>query len=562
MKKLRWQLIIIFLTGIVVGILLLGEQPAAKVEPFSTPEPEAGGIYTEALIGSPQRLDPLFDTSNAVDRDVDRLVFSGLIRFDARGLPQPDLAETWGISQDGTLYNFKLRQKVTWHDGQPFTADDVLFTIDLMRSGGEFVPEDLQQFWKDVDVQGKGDSLQFKLPEPFAPFLDYLSFGVLPKHLLGALPIDQIVNSPFNMQPVGTGPFRFDRLLIENGQVNGVVLAAFSGYYQKAPFLEQIVFRYYPDSESALKAYQDGQVQGINEITPDILQRALAEPNLGVYSGRKPELTMLLFNLKSQEVPFFEEAEVRRALMSGLNRQAMIDKVLNGQAILANGPIFPGTWAYFDGLKSTEFDPDKARTALIEAGYVLPENETVRTKDKVALKFTLLYPDTEKHRAVAEWVQRNWKDLNVEVNLEAVPYDQLISDRLQERAFQAALVDFNYTRTPDPDPYPFWDSVQAANGQNYTQWNNKIASEYLEQARVTTDLNERARLYRNFQVIFADDLPALPLFYPVYNYGVDRQVQGVRMGPLMDSSDRFVSVAEWFLNARTAASAKTPAPGQ
>ncbi len=145
------------------------------------------------------------------------------------------------------------------------------------------------------------------------------------------------------------------------------------------------------------------------------------------------------------------------------------------------------------------------------------------------------------------------------MTLEALPYDILIEQRLGSRDYQAALVDLNLTRSPDPDPYPFWDSIQATGGQNYSQWDHKIASEYLEEARITVDLDERARLYRNFQVIFADELPALPLYYPVYNFGVDQEVQGVRMGPLLETSDRYTTILEWFLETQAAPALGQPA---
>ncbi len=163
------------------------------------------------------------------------------------------------------------------------------------------------------------------------------------------------------------------------------------------------------------------------------------------------------------------------------------------------------------------------------------------------MQIELLYPDDELHTAIAEAIQRDWAKLEVEVNLVALPYDQLINERLSGRDYQAALVDLNLSRTPDPDPYPFWDQAQATGGQNYSQWDNRIASEYIEQARVTTDLTEREKMYRNFQVVFQDDLPSLPLYYSVYSYAVDRQVLGVQMGPLFDSSDRFATVTDWYL---------------
>ncbi len=381
MKKLRWQLIIIFLTGLVVGFLLIGEQPGI-IAPVSAPEPVKGGIYTEALVGSLQRLNPVIDASNQPDRDVDRLLFSGLIRFDARGVPQPDLAESYGYSKDGTIYNVSLRKNAVWHDGEPVTSDDVLFTIELLRSDSQYIPEDIRSFWQEVDVKNLSeDTLQFKLPEPFAPFLDYLTFGILPEHLLGGKTLDEIVNDPFNMQPVGSGPYRFDHLVVEDGQITGVSLTAFDKFYRKPPFIEQIIFRYYSDSPAALQAYREGEVQGLGQVTSDILPDVLSEPNLAVYTGRNPELSLVLLNLKNPEAKYLQDPNVRKALMYGLNRQWIVNRQMQGQAIIANGPILPGTWAYYDDQKSIPYDPDIANQMLKDAGYTVPASGGAREKD-------------------------------------------------------------------------------------------------------------------------------------------------------------------------------------
>lgn len=562
MKKFRWQLLIIFITGLVVGILLLGEQPQ-PASPSATLVPVKGGVYTEALIGSLQRLNPLLDANNAPDRDISRLIFSGLLDFDSNGIPQPDLAESWGYSKDGTLYTFTLRKNAKWHDGEPVTADDVVFTVDLMRKGGNVIPTDVQDFWKDVEaVRLSNEVVQFRLPESFAPFPDYLTFGILPKHILQGKTIDQIVDMNFNIQPVGSGPYQFERLITDNGVIKGVVLSAYQDYYgQKKPYIEEIVFRFYPDAQSAYQAYRDGQVQGISSVTPDILRKVLAEPKLQIFTARQPQLTLILFNLKSQDAPFLQEVDVRRALLYGLNRQGIIDRYLKGQAVVADGPILPGTWAYYNGLKQVNFDPEAAKDLLKNAGYVLAsDTDLVRKKGDVALRLQLSYPDDDSHKTVAEAIQRNWMALGVEVTLEPISYNSLLKDRLETRDYQAALIDLNLSRSPDPDPYPFWDQAQATEGQNYTQWDNRIASEYLEQARVTVDLQARAKYYQNFQVLFAQELPALPLFYPVYTYAVDQEVQGVRIGPLFDTSDRFSNITDWFLTGRTtkAESVATP----
>ncbi|HZD57113.1 MAG TPA: ABC transporter substrate-binding protein [Anaerolineales bacterium] len=561
MKRFRWQILIVLLALVAIGVLLLGQQPT--LQPI-VPEvkPATGGIYTEALVGSLERLNPVLDFYNPPDRDLDYLLFSGLLRFDARGLPQNDLVESMGISQDGKNYNFSLRQDAVFHDGTPLTSEDVVFTIDLMRDEKIPVPDDVRALWNDIEVEALNEyTLQFRLPEPYAPFPDYLTFGILPKHLLGNLDPEEIINASFNMDPIGSGPYRFDHLIVENGKISGISLVSFDKYYQEPPFIEQMLFRYYPDSESALAAYQAGEVEGISQVSSKALQSALKEPDLNLYTGRLPQLSMILFNLGNTELPFFQESDIRRALLMGLSRQRMIDNLMAGQGIIADGPIFPGTWAYYDGIERVPYDPEAAVSALKEAGYIIPASGgSVRAKENQSLSFDLVYPDDPEHAALAEAIQADWSRIGVGVELKPVSYEDLVSDYLEPRIFQAALLDINLARSPDPDPYPFWHQSQTTGGQNYAKWDDRQASEYLEQARVTWDVAERTRLYRNFQVRFVNEMPALPLYYPVYTYAVDGRVQGVTMGPLFDTGDRFATVTSWFLVAKTSGQ-ETPVPG-
>jgi peptide/nickel transport system substrate-binding protein len=545
MKKLRWQILVVVLTLIVVGVLLLTHQPSNN--PI-LPQPASGGTYTEALIGSFSRLNPLLDLNNPPDRDIDRLIFSGLIRFDSNGIPHADLAESWGVSADGTIYNFTIRANADWQDGTPVTSDDVIFTLNLLHSQYSDYSADVRSLWDSVQITRLDDkNIKFVLSEPFVPFLDYLTFGVLPKHLLENSPADQLANSAFNLAPVGSGPYALDRLIIENGQVAGVALTASKGYYGATSHIDQIVFRYFTTSAAAMDAYHQGDVQGISQLTSDILPAALIDPTMSVYSSRLPRLTMVLLNLKNNQVPFFQERNIRHALMAALNRQWMVDSLLGGQAIVANSPILNVTWAYYDGVQQTVFDTDAAAEALDAAGYVLPPSGIVRAKDTVSLTFTMAYPDDALHTRLAQTIQQNWAAIGVDVKIQPVSYDSLMNDYLVPRTYQAALVDLDMTRSYDPDPYPFWDQAEATGGQNYSQWDNRTASEYLEAARVNSDPNIRLRLYRNFQVIFARELPALPLYYPIYSYGVDQRVQGVQVAPLFEASDRFNNIIDWYL---------------
>lgn len=558
MKKLRWQIIIVVVTLGLVAVLLLSQEPGQQL--FQA-QPSEGGIYTEGLVGSLSRLNPILDLQNPADRDVDRLIFSGLIQFDSQGIPQPDVAQSWGTSQDGRIYNFSIRPNARWHDGTPVTTDDVIFTLEMIKSDISAYPQDIKDFWEEVEINKLDElTLQFVLPEPFAPFLDFMTFKLLPKHLLGDVPPEQIPDADFNLSPVGTGPYKFDRLIVENGRVAGVLLKLYDGYYQEKPFIEQIVFRYYPSSSEALSAYQQGDVLAVSQLTVDVLPSALENPELNVYSGRLPRESMIFLNLGNPEKIFLQDALVRKALLIGLNRQYIVDQIVGGQAIIADSPIFPGTWAYYGDTESIRYNPEAAIALLKEAGYVIPaEGGEVRAKEGDRLELTLLFPDDPQHETIANQIASDWKKIGVIAALESVPYDTLVGERLENRDYDAALIDINLTQSPDPDPYPFWHQSEITGGQNYSQWDNRSASEFIEQARVTTDSELRKRLYRNFQVVFAKELPSLPLFFPVYSFGVDQQVQGVQLPPLFDFSDRFSNITDWYLVTRRTLE-KTPEP--
>ncbi|HUM27723.1 MAG TPA: ABC transporter substrate-binding protein, partial [Anaerolineales bacterium] len=304
-----------------------------------------------------------------------------------------------------------------------------------------------------------------------------------------------------------------------------------------------------------------GDVLGVSQITNDVLQQALMEPTLSVYTSRLPQLGLVFLNLNNPTVAFLQSDKVRHALLLGTNRELIVSRIMQGQAIVADGPILPGSWAHYDEIEHFEYDPDAAAALLKAEGYVIPASGgDVRAKDGQYLNFTLTHPDDEIHTRIAQAIQSDWALIGVRLDLQPVSYDSLVNDYLTTRNYQAALADLNTARTPDPDPYLFWHQSEATGGQNYSQWDNRTASEFLESARTEADFSSRARLYRNFQVVFTKDMPSLPLYYPVYSYGVDAQVQGVQVAPMYDVSDRLALVAEWYLVTRRALEEQTPVP--
>jgi peptide/nickel transport system substrate-binding protein len=557
LRSYRWQILIALGGFILLVALLLGQGPQGTI---GDAVPVEGGAYTEALVGEISRLNPLLDEGNQVDRDIDRLLYRGLVAFDGRGLPQPDLAEGWSVSADGTLYTVTLRQDAVWHDGEPVTSDDVIYTFSQFQDPDYPGSSDLVEMWQAINIIRLDDrTVQFQLPEPFAPFLDYLAEGLLPDHLLRGAQIEDLIDHPFNLEPVGTGPFRFERFLLEDGRITGVGLAAFDDFYGGRPFLDRVEFHTYTTSEEALAAQNEGTIQGLSKVEPGQMEQVLPDPDLHQYSARLAQSGVVFLNLRHPERTFLTDKTIRQALLMAINRQWLIDEALEGQGIVAVGPILPGSWAASDDLEPVPFDPDQAAAQLDAAGWVLPTGATpgsaeyVRSKDGEPLGLTLTHADDPHAQEIARIVASSWEAVGVETELHPVEAEELITENLEEGAFEALLAEVDYAPYPDPDPYPFWHDTQIEGGQNYGGFDDRNSSIWLERARTTPDIGKRADYYRSFQHRFRDQVPALFLYHPVYNYAVDGGVQGVSIGPMVDPSDRLAGIGTWYLVARRAA---------
>ena len=566
MRNLRWQLLIA-VGGLVLVIgLLIGQTTTPNT---ISPEPVAGGAYAEAMVGEIMRLNPILDSYNQVDHDIDRLVFSGLLRFDPRGNPVPDLAESWSISADASLYTFTLREDASWHDGVPVSSDDVIYTFSKIQDEDYPGPADLHELWAEISIIRLDERrVQFQLPESFAPFLDYLSQPLLPDHLLRGVSAGELIDHPFNLEPVGSGPFRFNQFLLEGEEIVGVSLLAFEEYHDARPFLDRVEILLFPDQASAYQAYLDGEVLGIQQVDPPVLSEVLADPGLNLYSTRLPRLGIVFLNLNHPEKTFLQDKAVRHALLLAINRQWIVDRAFMGQAVVAEGPFMPGTWAHSENLPEYAFDPVQAARTLVASGWELPagatpgSSEYVRTnEDGERLNLELVYASTGQQAQIAEIIAAEWEAVGVEVELVAADPVQILEDYLSPRSYQAVLTEINFSDSPDPDPYPFWHDSQTETGQNYSGFVDRNSSIWLEQARTTPDAGRRKELYSSFQYRFQDQLPALLLYYPVYNFALDAQIQGVRIGPVFNPSDRFNNITNWHLLARRGVAAEpTSAP--
>lgn len=544
MLHIRWQALIAIL-----GIVFLGTLLAYFSFGLSTvAQADYGGTYIEGVPGAPNIVNPLFNQFNPVDRDLSGLIFNGLTRADERGVIKPDLARGWDISPDGLNYTFTLRSDITWSDGAPFSAADVVYTVQTIQSSEYPGLTDIASLWRTVAItEVNPTTVRMQLSQPFAPFLDYTTIGLLPSHLLQDISAADLPTAQFSRQPIGTGPFVLDELTSDHAS-----LSPNPRYYGQRPYLGTLQFHFYEGGDEAvLAAYERGEVEGVARVTPELLTRARALDKLSLQSAQLSGMTLVFFN---NDKPQFKDRLVRQALSYAIRRQNIVDTILQGQGIAGAGPVLPNSWAFDPAIKKYPFDLKVAAQLLDQAGWVDKNDDGVREKDDQQLSFTLVTNTEDPARALmARQLAEDWKSIGVRAAVQLVAAPTLVQTTLRPRQFDAVL--YGVAQLPaDPDPYSLWHSTQTPDkseaGQNYSGWTNPEADDLLQEARRTTDLARRAQLYRQFQTLFMQDVPAAILYYPVYTYGVDQRLHGVQLSPLLDASDRFRSVSQWFLNTR------------
>ncbi len=565
MRFLRLQLFLTAFVLALIGWLLYGQAQGIRTRLV----PAAGGIYTEGVVGYPQQLNPLLPTTQQAERDLNHLLYRGLLRTDSDGFPVPDLAKSWAVSADALSYSFELRSDVRWHDGQPLTIDDVLFTIGLLQNPNFPGDPVLGSIWQQVVAKKlSATTLKLTLPKPYAPFLDFLTFAILPAHRFGDITggdISQLASHPSNWLAIGTGAYQLESFTQQDGKIIDALLQANPNYSEGMAAISKVHLLFFADEASALSAYQNGQIQGLGGLSTTAHRMLAKDPKTKLFLAQRPSYSAILFNFRNTDLVFFQSARVRQALLEAINRPALINQFLDGYAVIANSPILPNTWAYDDNLLTTPFDPAQAVHLLDDAGWRLPETalpgmaDYVRQKDGLQLAFTLVVPDLPMQKAIAEQISAGWQELGIKATLQFEAPAVLLQEYIQKKNFQAAWVDFKFSTFVDPDPYPFWHQTQIENGQNYSGYVDRRTSETLEQARITASVADRKLFYRSFQQRFQNETPALLLYYPIYAYAIQDRVQNVSAGAIFDPSDRFRTITDWYMVTRRVVD-NTPAP--
>lgn len=536
----RWPLLLALSAGIAAMVVFW----YVATRPSGEQVPAPGGVYVEGIAGAPALINPLFAPLNAVDADLASLIFSGLVRLGPDGHIVPDLAESWEVNDDGTTYTFHLRRGLLWHDGEAFSSADVAFTVRAIQDPNFRGDPSLAELFRDAEVSTPDPlTIAITLPQPFAPFLAHATVGILPEHLLAGLDADQLEGADFNQHPIGTGPFRLTHI-----SVQAAVLESYPSYHLGQPYLERLELRFLRDDGELLTALRAEQIDGAlfgPGLSSDDLAFIESQDYLASYEMHTTAYLVIYLN---QQFDPFQDPAVRRALQHALDRPAVAQAALAGQALPMDSPIPPGTWAYRATPDAHRFDLAQAETLLDEAGWRVGSGG-IREKDGKPLRFTLATNDEPPRVAAAQEIARQWGDLGIQATVITGGATELLQDVLMPRKFEAAL--FGLEVGPDPDPYPLWHSTQASEkGRNLADFSHPEADRLMEEARLTTDVTERVFLYQSFQEIFAEEIPILLLYSPTYNYVVDRHIQGVEPGVLFSPASRFHNVHLWFTETR------------
>ncbi|MEN9936540.1 MAG: hypothetical protein RLZZ387_3119 [Chloroflexota bacterium] len=550
-RRIRWQILIAAVSSLVV----LGLMSYLAITAASVARPLSGGVYVEGLADIPQQLNPLI-SSPATDpaaADIQALVFDGLMRIGADGLPEPALAQLWEVDEQGLVYTFTLRPDVTWHDGTPLSVDDVLFTLRTVQGpvfGGD---QSVGTFWRTVVVDRAGDrSIRCRLEAPFAPFLRYATFPILPAHLLRDVPPEQWGSVAFSQSPVGTGPYRLVSLNAERA-----TLAANPGYFGGRPFIDNLELRFFPNEQVALAAITRGEIDGFGFTGGGDL--AQYNPPRGTTRHTIPldGYTVLTFNLRQGALA---DVGLRRALALGLDKDTLIGEALGGQVMRLDTPILPGWWAASPDVQWYPADSTQANDVLDSLGWERGA-DGVRLREGSPLALRLVTDGQPERVVAAQEIARQWAGIGVRVEVQ-----QLESAALQERLaahdFELALHGWQRLG-PDPDVLELWHSSQAESGLNYAGLTDEQIDELLVVARQDSDIVERAAAYAAFQTRWVELAPSITLFQPTFVYATDEELRGLPFdgesidaatGPvapplLYGRESRFRTIGDWYIRS-------------
>ncbi len=546
-------IIVILLVILTISSLITLERLNQKL---MVDRPIAGGQLVEGILGSPRFINPLLATSDA-DRDLVALIYSGLLRLQANDSLEPDLAKSYKVSDDGLIYTFKLKPNLRWSDGEPLTTDDIIFTINRVQD--PIIKSPKRANWNGVLVKKIDDeTIQFILKKPFFSFLDNASLGILPKHLWDKVRPEQFALAKLNVKPVGSGPYMVKNILEDEAGIPiSYQLVPFLKFALGQPKISSLIIRFYSDEKTLLEAYDQGIIESASAIS-SALAKKLETEGQRVLKSSLPR-TFAVF-LNQSRNPILLNPEVREALNEAVDRQTIVNQILNGYGQTLNG-ILPEN---LNSGAKLSYDLELAREILFKAGWstttsgMLEKHPSVKKGTKTTtsnpvqtLSFSLSTANIPELKAVATLIASNWTKLGARVNLEFFEPGDLNQNLIRPRKYEALL--FGEVIGRNSDLYPFWHSSQRLDpGLNIAMYTNTKVDKLLEEIRSNTtnstniDSPQLAEKYKTIVNEINTDHPAIFLYSPYFLYVVPTNLQGIKIPTITGSADRFARIYEWY----------------
>jgi len=508
--------------------------------------PAYGGEYIEGIVGQPQHINPVLSLSNNTDDDMTQLIYSSLMKYDKNGSLINDVADSFELSEDNTLYTFHLKNNVLWHDGQTLTAEDIFFTVNLITDPSYKSP--LRYNWQSVETNViDSQTITFKIKSPHAGFLNNLTFGILPKHIWETVESENFPLTNLNLEPIGSGPYKYSSIQKDSkGNIISYKMTVNPNYYLGKPYISKMTFNFYSDDDSAIVAYNKKEIMGISSLPTNKISAIKNARSTTVHKSNLPRYFAVFFN-HSKSVPL-GSAEVREALNLATNKQEIIEKVLSGNGYPVYAPITKGMLGYAENIGQKDFDLDRANKILDESGWTRGD-DGIRSKNKTALEINLTTADWLELSATAEIIKSQWEKIGAKVNVSVLSISDVQQNYIRTREYDALL--FGQFLGGDSDPYFFWHSSQMKDpGLNLTSFSSDDTDKLIEQGRIEFNLEKRAEIYQDFQEKLVSTNPAVFLYSPYYIYPVRSAVKGIDNQNLVSLSNRFSLANIWFIKTK------------
>lgn len=536
---LFYFLLIVFIASTLAGLYFLYIQK-------TTPVAKTGGEYIEGMIGQPMHINPVLAASNDVDADFSQIVFSSLLKYDDEGNIVNDLTDSYEISEDKTAYTFHLKNNVLWHDGQKLTAEDVLFTVNLIANPDYKSP--LRSNWQGIETETTDENtIIFRIPKPYTGFLHNLTFGILPKHIWEQVEPEKFSLTNLNLEPIGSGPFKFKKMQKDSsGNIISYEFSANSNYFGGRPYISKLTFNFYKDENETLEAYNRKEIMSFSGLTAQKIDQIKIPQSTKIYKFRLPRYYAVFIN-QTKSVPLADD-KVREALSYATDRQEIIQAIFKGEAEPVYSPLFPWMPGYKEDLDKRDFNIDKAKEILESADWKTGD-DGIRKKKNDKLEINLITSDWDELAQTAEILKNQWEKAGAQVNVETLSISDIQQNRIRPREYDAIL--FGQVMGGDPDLYSFWHSAEKKDpGLNLALFGTNETDSLIEEGRIEFDNEKRAEKYKKFQEVLNKEIPAIFLYSPDYVMIASKKAHLTEIKNLILPSKRFSNIDKWYVKTK------------